>query len=73
MVNFILEWAWLAAPATVAAFAGAYLLVVAMLVRLMAGRPASSLTGAMRVYNLAQITLCSYMTYGARGSPIFTV
>jgi hypothetical protein len=25
------------------------------------------------VYNLAQITLCSYMTYGARGSPIFTM
>ena len=64
MVNFLPAWAWLAAPTTIAATAAIYLLIVALLVRLMAQRAAASMTGAMRVYNVAQIALCSYMTYG---------
>eukprot|EP00048_Salpingoeca_helianthica_P020236 m.5590 g.5590 ORF g.5590 m.5590 type:complete len:272 (-) comp4564_c0_seq1:24-839(-) len=64
MVNFLVEWAWLAAPSTILAIAAVYLIIVALLVRLTAQREAASMAGAMRVYNLAQIALCSYMTYG---------
>ncbi len=63
-LRFFPEWTWTVTPFAMAVPASIYLLVVFLLVKWMNAREAFELRWVIRLYDVAQIVLCAYMTQG---------
>jgi len=62
--SFETEHAWVYTPQVLLLASVAYLAVIKLLHVFMKDRPAFECKVAMRVYNVAQVTVCAYMTHG---------